>query len=407
MIEKIISLLLAPLVFLNTMLPFMLGNRNEMSIAEPIPTNLHSVSDYVDFVRENGAPSYSTKVFAKQVEPFCELLRICSGRPFASEENKHLNAHIDETLSELCGYIADNTGIDVELLIGTLPNLNRPAELANEVFHLDTAAMRARVFALRDRAYDEGNGLLGHLLYLYGVYWSVIKEVNIYTRPYAEDPEKLEVVLEIVSADGNCEYPNPSIIIDPETGLVCGPDNNGMIGLGFDVSVYDLIVYSTVNCWQRSLGFDLLYDVMADFTPLYNLETRRFKFDYAGKEWMIQIWKGNYALASNGVEIGVYNRPAKSLGAHYEAAGDDEMMPMSAKLYHGDELLLEKSVESHWWLSAFKINKVIYLPETLTMVFTLTLSNEEMLQAFTASLDSHGAKDVTYTVDGLTVCGTF
>lgn len=407
MLEKIISLLLAPVIFLNTMLPFFLGNRNEKTIAEPIPTGLHSVQDYVDFVRENGAPSYSTEVFVKQIEPLYEVLRICSGRPFASKNDKHLNAHIDETLSMLCGYIADNTGIDVELLIGTLPNLNRPAELANEVLKIDTAAMRARMFELRDKAYADGFSLLGYLLYFYGIYWSVIEEVNIYTRPYAEDPEMLEIVLEIVNADGASEYPNPGILIDPETGLVCGPDGNGMVGLGFDVSVYELLVYATVDCWQRSLGFDLLYDLMADSTPLYNLETRRFKFDYAGKEWMFQLWKGNYALASNGFEIGVYNRPAGSIGTHYDAAGDDEMMPLAAKLYHGDELLVEKSVERHWWLSAFKMSKVIYLPDTLTMVFSITFPNEEMLEAFTSSLNSHSAKDVTCSVNGLTVTGTY
>ncbi len=405
MIEKIISVLLAPLMFLNTMLPFFLGNRSEQSLAEPIPTELRSVSDYVDFVRENGAPSYATKVFVQQVEPIYELLRMLSGRPFASEEEKHLNANIDETLSELCSYIAENTGLDVELLIATLPNLNRPAELANEVFRFDAAAMRAHVFKLRDRAYAENNPLLGHLLYLYGVYWSIIKEVNIYTRPYAEDPSKLEVVLEIVSADGNREYPNPGILIDPETGLVCGQENSGMVGLGFDVRVFDFVIYSTVDCWQRDLGYGLLYDIVADSTGLFNLAAHRIKFSYAGKEWMIQLWKGNYALASNGFEIGIYNRPRWNFGSFYSAVTDDEMMPLSAKLYHGNELLVERSAPKHWWLTGFKMSKVIYLPETLTMEYSITFPNQEMLKAFLRSVKLSG--DTNYRLDGLTFHGVF
>ena len=407
MIEKIISVLLMPLIFLNTMLPFFLGNRNEQTIAEPIPTDLCSVSDYVEFVRENGAPSYSTAVFVQQVEPIYELLRMWSGRPFAKEEEKRLNAHIDETLSDLCRYIADNSGIDVELLISTLPNLNRPAEIANKVFRLDAAAMRKRVFRLRDLAYEQDEQLLGHLLYLYGVYWSIIDEVNIYTRPCSDDPEKLEVILEIVYADGERTYPQTGIFIDPKTGEVFGPENSGMVGLGFDVNVYDLIVYGTVNCWQRSLGFDFLYDIMADSTGIYNLETRRFKFDYAGKEWMIQLWKGNYALASNGFEIGIYNRPACLSGNFYFAANDDEMMPLSGKLYHGDSLIVQKSAEKHWWLSCFKLGKAIYLPETLTMEFSITFPNEEMLNAFVASVENHKGADIPFNVDGLTFHGTF
>ena len=408
MIEKIISILLTPLLFLNTMIPFLLGNRNEKTIADPIPTNLHSVGEYVDFVRENGAPAYSTEVFVQQVEPFFEMMRVLSGRPLASEEEKHLNAHIDEKLSMICGYIAENTGFDIELLFRVAPNLNRPAELANEVFQFDAAAMRTRVYELRDQAYDEGNDFLAAMMHLFAAYWSVIREVNVYTEPYGDNPEHLRVMMDITYDDGTHEDLDCKVIIDPESGEVYGiHEGRGMLDLGFDANIYDLITFSTVNSWQRALGYDLLFDVMTNASAFANLDTRRFKFDYCDKEWMIQIWKGNYVQISNGFEIGIYNRPAGSFGTYYSAAADDEMMPLAAKLYHGDELLMEKSAEKHWWMSAFKINKVLYLPDTLTLEFSITFPNEEMLGAFTAAVDNHGAEDVTYRVDGLTFHGTF
>ena len=408
MLEKIISVLLMPLIFLSTMLPFFLGNRNEETFNEPIPSDLHSLSDYVEYVRENGAPAYSTEVFLEQVEPFYDLLRVCGGHPFSKEdEEKYIEVHIDEKLSMICGYIAENTGIDLEKLISSVPNLSRPAEIANEVFQFDAAAMRERLYVLRDQAYAEGNDFLGGSLHLFGAYWSVIRETSVYTVPYAENPDHLKLYMDVVYADGGKDTVSLDVIIDPETGLVYGAEQQGPMNLGFNVNVYDLITYSTVDCWQRSLGFDLMYDVMADFSCITNIETRRFKFDYADKEWMIQLWKGNYAMVSNGLELGVYNRPKGSFGTHYEAVSDEEMMPLSAKLYHGDELIVEKSMEKHWWLSVFKMGKVLYLPETLTMEFSITFPNEEMLQCFVSSVDNHGGSDVTYSVDGLTFTGVY
>ena len=407
MFEKLISTVLVPLVFVYTLLPGMLGNRSSQTSPEALPTGLHSLSDYVAYVEENGAPSYSTAVFVRQMAPVYELLRTLSGRPHATEGEKTLNAHIDATLSELCGYIAENSGIDVELLIETLPNLNKPAELANQVLHLDAAKMREMIFVLRDKAYAENYPLLGHLLFFFGVYLSIIREISIYTVPYGENPDEIEILMDIIYDDGDRAVVHPGIIIRPSTGEVYGFTDGGMIDLGFDVSVYDLLVYGTVHSWQREMGFDLFYDLLSDILPIYNLATRRIKFDYADKEWMIQLWKGNYGLASNGLEIGIYNRPKGSFGSYYFAASDDEMMPLSAKLYHGDKLLLEKGPVTHWWLSAFKLSPVIYLPDSMTMCFSITFPNKTMLAAFTAAVDRKAGNGLTYTLDGLTFNGIF
>ena len=407
MFEKIISILLAPLIFLSTLLPFFLGNRNEQTIAEPIPTDLHSIGDYVEYVRENGAPSYSTDVLLEQVEPFFELLRVCSLRPLAKDEEKYINSHIDEKLSMLCGSVSESTGLDLERVIQSVPNVNRPAEILNEVFEFDAAAMRTSVYEKRDQAYAEGNDFLGAMLHLFAAYWSVIREVYVYSIPYEGNPEHMKLVMDITYDDGTTETTSINAIIDPETGLVYGDSGMGPLNLGFEVNIYDLMTYGTVDCWQRSLGFDLLFDVLADSSSIANIDTRRFKFDYADKEWMIQIWKGNYAMASNGLEVGIYNRPKGSIGTHYDAVSDEEMMPLSAKLYHGDELLVEKSAEKHWWLSVFKMSKALYLPETLTLEFSVTFPNEEMLQQFVSSVENHGAHDVTFHVDGLTFNGVF
>ena len=62
---------------------------------------------------------------------------------------------------------------------------------------------------------------------------------------------------------------------------------------------------------QRYFGYAYAYDAAAlamnaiiDCEPIF--------FDYAGKTWMIELWKGQYGLET-GCEIGVYNRDHRLL----------------------------------------------------------------------------------------------
>ncbi len=407
MFEKIVSLLLIPMLFFQTLVPAFCGNKNEVTFSEEDIAQLHSLHDYVEYVREKGAPAFSTATFVKETEPLREALRSLTGRPFANDDEAYLKVQMDETMTDLCKYISDNSGLDVALLFGTLPNLNKPAEIAVQVFDINTTELRTKFYELRDKAYDEGNDFYGHLLFLLGAYFSVISDVKMYTIPYGSNPDEVEVQLDVTYADGAMEQMRPGTVINTATGTVHGWHRNGMISLGFDCDVYDLLVYGTVDCWQRSLGFTVLYDILGNSTPVFNMTTRRFKFNYNDKEWMIQIWKGNYALISNGVEVGVYNRPKGTLGTKFDSASDDEMMNMTVALYHGDEKLFEKGPMMHWWMSAFKLSKNIYQPKDLTMEFTIELPDEDFLQAFSTAIDKHTAHDVTYTTDGLKITGTF
>ncbi len=56
MFEKWISILLIPLLFLQTLVPAMFGNRNEHSMGDADFKTLHSLSEYVTYVDDHGAP---------------------------------------------------------------------------------------------------------------------------------------------------------------------------------------------------------------------------------------------------------------------------------------------------------------------------------------------------------------
>ena len=60
---------------------------------------------------------------------------------------------------------------------------------------------------------------------------------------------------------------------------------------------------STLDAWQREAGYAWIYDYMAprfqmvfDALPVY--------FDYEGKTWLIEFWKGQYGINA-GAEIGI------------------------------------------------------------------------------------------------------
>ena len=62
------------------------------------------------------------------------------------------------------------------------------------------------------------------------------------------------------------------------------------------------------ECWQVNCGYNEVYDHFAPMTAMF-IDQVRVRFDYEGKEWMIQLWKGNYGWLFVGAEIGVYTAP--------------------------------------------------------------------------------------------------
>lgn len=112
--------------------------------------------------------------------------------------------------------------------------------------------------------------------------------------------------------------------------------------------------------------------------------TQRYKFDYEGKNWMIQVWKGQYGITS-GAEIGVYTKSPKNPVEFYACASDEDCLKMSFDLYKKGELFFHREDESHWWLTGFA-------PLTATsasdfeMRASITCKSEEMAKAFAGDL---------------------
>ena len=75
------------------------------------------------------------------------------------------------------------------------------------------------------------------------------------------------------------------------------------------------IIYSRMDAPQRNFGYAYGYDA-ATLGMNAILDCEPIFFDYDGKHWMIELWKGQYGMES-GCEIGVYTRPIGSTGTGY------------------------------------------------------------------------------------------
>jgi uncharacterized protein DUF4474 len=182
---------------------------------------------------------------------------------------------------------------------------------------------------------------------------------------------------------------------------------------GFDYDPGQDIIYSRMDALQRSFGYAYGYDNAAlamsaviDCEPIF--------FDYAGKHWMIELWKGQYGLET-GCEIGVYTRrigdtggiyplldptlgrrPGDGAPSHnlfYDCAADSDRLKLSLTLHRDGQALFSRGPELHWWLTGFKWG-VLSRPEDLSVDIGIDFPDAGMRDAFTTALRALGYRDI-------------
>lgn len=157
------------------------------------------------------------------------------------------------------------------------------------------------------------------------------------------------------------------------------------------------IFLTRIDAWQRRFGYEWLYDKMAsrfhmvyDCFPVY--------FDYGGKSWLIEFWKGQYGI-NIGSEIGVYNvnylvPEEKRKTTHYQAVTDSELLDLSFVLYD-DGTRCYTWGQKHWWLAAFRMG-VWQEPSKLRLRLRIIFPDVDMAMAFVGGLKKGG-----YPIAGL------
>ncbi len=361
--------------------------------------NLNSPADYKEFIEDEGYDVISSGVIIEVLDKVNSVMCFFAGKKPAE---RNFRFEYDSLVTEICNYVCETSGFDFMGIFSALPDITLPAAIAVETFNIDTIAMREEMYRRRFECDEQGNRPMAILYYFLGVYFSVIETCDVYGEK-TDDPDIYELCLNFNYKDGTTERFGTSILINTRTGECMARDGRGMFSLGFNYNLQDLTLYATTNCWMRDFGFCLFYDIAANSMPaVFKYNTRRFKFDYDGYEWMIQIWKGNY-LMTNGGEVGLYCRTPEKFGSFYECASDEQLLPMSMQIYHGDKLLVDMPEQKHWWINGFNMSGTLYSPDSLTMKFTVEMPDEEMLKAFCDAMGKHYMSDVYYNVDGLKV----
>ncbi len=331
------------------------------------------------------------------------LMYQATGLPFFSDEV--IVVTVNGTLEGIVEGILETTGVDFSKIYKSLPQSNQLAELVTDSMNLDIPATQAYLVDLSRDYFAQGNMLMGAIIRMTELWLGIVDEVYLTTKPYPAEPGCEEIGFIVTYRDGRTEEVYSGILYDTVNNAFVGKNGQPAI-FGYYLDLNNNLVYTGIDVWQRNMGFNIFYDIFCYLTPFFfHYTTQRVKFVYQGKDWMFQMWKGRYAIA-NGGELGIYTRDESKNGSFYDCASDEDMLVMSIAVYHGDELIFKRDPMLHWWVTGFAISDTAYLPESLTLVSTITMRDQEMLDlAVEAFAKKKGIID--YEVDGLDVTITW
>lgn len=155
------------------------------------------------------------------------------------------------------------------------------------------------------------------------------------------------------------------------------------------------------DCWQSNFGFNEGYDSMAPVTMMY-YDTVRTKFVYDNKEWLIQIWKGQYGYAFVGGEVGVYTRKVGSSGTHFSCAAQDDWLKMEMCFMWDENQtgeykpIFNRDYTEYWWCTGFVVGfDGATNRNQFRLVTHITFKDVEMANAFCEAFEANGFKRVS------------
>ncbi len=153
------------------------------------------------------------------------------------------------------------------------------------------------------------------------------------------------------------------------------------------------------ECWQKNFGFNEVYDNFAPLTMMY-YDTVRTTFEYGGKEWLIQLWKGQYGAVFVGGEVGVYTRSLGSIGTHFVCAYKEDWLYMETAFmwdeYETGEYraVFNRDYDKYWWATGFVVGfpngSLRQTLKEFRLVTHITFKDTEMANAFCQAFEKNG-----------------
>ncbi|MCR5150729.1 MAG: DUF4474 domain-containing protein [Clostridiales bacterium] len=183
----------------------------------------------------------------------------------------------------------------------------------------------------------------------------------------------------------------------------------GLYNQGYDVIGLKEFIYNndmSPDCRQRKYGYNSGYDIGArliDFT----IDTVKMKFNYDGKTYRIQLWKGQYIsgeVGTVGGEVGIYTKDGENFnGDHFNCAAEgDELYQEMTILWdeNGDgnyTSQLTRNYSLHWWQTGYVDGQLKNKRDSkpLKLLSHMTFKDEEQASAFCQALANQGFSQVS------------
>ena len=158
------------------------------------------------------------------------------------------------------------------------------------------------------------------------------------------------------------------------------------------------------DCWQQNAGYNEIYDNMAPMAGMF-IDQIRIRFNYGGKDWMVQFWKGQYGFLLVGAEIGLYTAPEGSYTGttgdvnHYDCAAKEDWLYMQLDCYWSEnnngqyKKIFTRHYAKYWWPTGFvkgQLTDYINPLSALKLKGRITFKSKEMADLFVLGLRECG-----------------
>ncbi|MBP9989499.1 MAG: DUF4474 domain-containing protein [Ruminococcus sp.] len=167
--------------------------------------------------------------------------------------------------------------------------------------------------------------------------------------------------------------------------------------------------------FQRRFGFNKAYDKMAGLANFF-LDSITAYFEYDDKYWLIEFWKGEYAIGAVGCEIGFYTTDVNDVNTYilehkgpeyllYGSVRDEDAMKVTMKLWQYETPEQTVPVQKidyhidqpHWWAADFQTGRLYKNSDrtSLVMVGSIEFPNSILRNLFINAMKEKGFKEGT------------
>ncbi len=190
---------------------------------------------------------------------------------------------------------------------------------------------------------------------------------------------------------------------DKLVDAVIGQDGGEFAGYRYEPNG-DYYYTDDKSCWQKNAGYNEVYDNMAPMAGMF-IDQVRIRFNYGGKDWMIQFWKGQYGFLLVGAEIGVYTAPGGTYKGntsdvnHYNCADKEDWLNMQLDCYWSKnnngqyKKIFTREYGKYWWATGFvkgQLTKYTIPKTELKVKGRITFKSTEMANLFVYGLRDAG-----------------